>query len=322
MSPLSQTVSPTRGRAPMFTRHDANPLLTAADWPYPVSAVCNPGATLVDGETVLLCRVEDRRGLSHLTVARSLDGVTDWRVDPKPLIAPDGDDPLLAWGAGDARITRVDELEAWVITYTALGYGGPCVAVALTRDFTSVEHLGVAMPPDNTDAALLPRRIDGEFVLLHRPISPMSRRGDVWLSRSRDLRYWYGGKTLLSTRPVPWWDSEHIGVGPPPIETDAGWLCVYHGVKRASAAAAPMYHVGLVLLDRDDPTRVLRRSADWVFGPGAPYEVSGDAPNVVYPTGLVHDEAAGELRLYYGAADACVAMATAEVEEVLGWGLG
>ena len=126
----------------LFVRSTANPLLTPADWPYPVNAVFNPAAAVVDGETVLLCRVEDRRGLSHLTVARSADGVTGWRIDPRPLIVPDGTGHVSRWGVEDPRATWVDEMHRWLITYTAYGPQGPCVALACTGDFRTVEHIG------------------------------------------------------------------------------------------------------------------------------------------------------------------------------------
>jgi predicted GH43/DUF377 family glycosyl hydrolase len=299
----------------LFRREPANPLLTAGDWPYPVNSVFNPGAALVGDETVLLCRVEDRRGISHLTVARSANGRTGWRVDQKPLITDDPTDPSNCWGAEDPRITYVAELGGWVIAYTAYGPGGPCVALAVTADFIQIDHLGVVMPPEDKNASLLPRRIDGQFVLFHRPVSVLSARADVWLSRSTDLRSWTTPEPVMQARSGPWWDASRIGMGPPPIETPHGWLVAYHGVKQMVATS--IYRVGLVLLDLDNPTRVIRRTPSWLLGPDATYERVGDVPNVVFPTGLLHHEATDELRLYYGAADLTVGLATANMSEVL-----
>jgi predicted GH43/DUF377 family glycosyl hydrolase len=191
-----------REESELFHRHPGNPVLSAADFPYPMNSVFNPGAALLNGETVLLARVEDRRGISHLAVARSENGRTGWRVEPKPLIADDPADP--------------------------------------------------------------------------------------------------------TTR---------IGMGPPPIETPHGWLCFYHGVKQMVATS--IYRVGIMLLDLEDPTKVLRRTPSWVLGPDASYERIGDVPNVVFPTGLTHDEEADDLRLYYGAADSTIAVATAKYSEVM-----
>jgi predicted GH43/DUF377 family glycosyl hydrolase len=299
----------------LFRRVPDGPILDAVSWPYPANSVFNPGATLVDGETVLLCRVEDRRGISHLTVARSADGVGNWRVDPKPLITDDPDDPLSCWGVEDPRITHVEELDCYVISYTAYGPNGPCVALARTTDFRAVELLGMAMPPEDKNASLLPRTVNGEFALYHRPVSVMSGRADVWMSRSSDLRSWTTPAPVMHARPGPWWDGHRIGMGPPPIETEHGWLAAYHGVKQLVGSS--IYRVGLVLLDLEEPSRVLHRSASWVLGPEAMYEMIGDAPNVVFPTGLVHDRDRDELRLYYGAADRSIHVATTTLDEAL-----
>jgi len=290
-------------------------MLTAARWPYPATAVLNPGATLVDGATVLLCRVEDRRGISHLTVARSADGVSNWVVDPVPLLGPTTDHPEECWGVEDPRVTRVDELDCWVIAYTAFGGQGAAVALATTRDFRTVDRLGVVCPPEDKDAALLPRRVNGEYILFHRPVSAIGGRPGVWLSRSTDLRGWAGPEPVFGARPGGWWDSARVGIGPPPIETPHGWLVLYHGVRDTVAGA--LYRVGLLLLDLNNPALVLARSAEWVLGPTAEYELTGQVPGVIFPCGLTLDQTADELRLYYGAANTCIAMATAPLTKVI-----
>jgi predicted GH43/DUF377 family glycosyl hydrolase len=301
--------------AELFHREPANPMLGAGDWPYPINSVFNPGAAMHNGDTVLVCRIEDRRGISHLTVARSKDGRSNWVVEGKPLIADDPTDAHSCWGVEDPRVTYVEELGGYVIAYTAYGPGGPCVALARTEDFLTVESLGIVMPPEDKNASLLPRRINGDYVLFHRPVSVVSARADVWLSKSKDLRSWTTPEPVMQARSGPWWDATRIGMGPPPIETPHGWLAVYHGVKQMVATS--IYRVGLVMLDLDDPTKVIRRTPSWVLGPDAEYERVGDVPNVVFPTGLVHDEARDELRMYYGAADLTVAMASARYSEVV-----
>jgi beta-1,2-mannobiose phosphorylase / 1,2-beta-oligomannan phosphorylase len=312
---MSTPLGTTSPHGELFRRDPANPILTASDWPYQINTVFNPGATSHDGETVLLCRVEDRRGLSHLTVARSPDGVHGWRVEPKPLLADDPADQTSLWGVEDCRITYVAELSAYVISYTAYGPSGPCVALATTEDFQSVEKLGVVMPPEDKNASLLPRRVNGDFCLYHRPVSARDGRADVWMSRSHDLRKWSNPEPVMASRDGAWWDAARMGLGPAPIETEHGWLGVYHGVKEM--AAGPLYRAGLVLFDLEDPAKVIRRSPQWVLGPAADYETHGDVPNVVFPTGMIHDEETGDLRLYYGAADSCIAMASASMSEVL-----
>ncbi|MEA2294839.1 MAG: hypothetical protein QOE86_2478 [Solirubrobacteraceae bacterium] len=298
--------------ASLFTRHPANPLLTPDRWPYPINAVMNAGAALAGEETVLVCRVEDRRGFSHLTVARSRDGATDWVVDDHPALAYDGRAEE-EWGLEDPRITYVSELGRWIITYTAFGREGPGVSLAQTDDFRTFERLGMAMSPEDKNAVLLPRRVGGEWVLFHRPTSVQG--ADVWLSRSSDLKSWRSPERVIGRRPGGWWDSARVGMGPPPLETEHGWLVVYHGVRQTVAGG--LYRAGLALLDLDEPAHVLRRSEDWVLGPSTDYELSGDVPNVVFPCGLVHHEEGDRLFLYYGAADTRIGLATASRSDVL-----
>ncbi len=157
----------------LFIRHRNNPILTAADWPYEVNSVFNPGATLMpDGSTLLLCRVEDRRGLSHLCVARSANGEDGWIIDKEPTMLPDVENfPEELWGIEDPRITFVPELKKFAVVYTAFSRDGPGVALALTGDFRHFERFGVIMPPEDKDAALLPERIAGYWAMngsLHR----------------------------------------------------------------------------------------------------------------------------------------------------------
>lgn len=302
----------------MFQRHTLNPILSAADWPYAAHTVFNPGATLLpSGETLLLVRVEDRRGLSHLTVARSDDGISNWRIDPQPTFLPSPQHyPEELWGVEDARIVRLASLDRYAVTYTAYSRAGPLVALATTQDFHTFERHGAIMSPEDKDAAFFPRQFDGRWALIHRPVPQVaSAKANVWLSFSPDLRSWGDHAVLLEARDGAWWDAGKIGLSPPPIETAEGWLIVYHGVRQTPAGA--IYRAGLALLDLDDPRRVLRRGEEWVAGPQASYEVTGDIPNVIFPCGaVVHD---AELRLYYGAADTCVGLMTARIADVLDW---
>ena len=299
----------------LFKRHAGNPILTAADWPYPVNAVFNPAAAAANGETVLLARVEDRRGISHLTVARSVNGLDGWSVEPEPLLAPDGETSE-QWGFEDARVVWVDELDRWVITCTAYGPAGPAVFLATTEHFDTVERFGIVRQPEDKNAALLPVRVGGRWILLHRPKTQYGgARGEILLSRSDDLVSWSAPEQVLQPRAGAWWDSLRIGIGPPPLRTEHGWLLLYHGVK--DTVGGDIYRVGLALLDLNEPTHVLRRLPNWIFAPLAPYERTGDVPNVVFPCGLVHDPGSDEVRLYYGAADSSICVATARLHDLL-----
>ena len=298
----------------LFVRHPANPILTTNNLPFAANTVFNPGAALVGDETVLLLRVEDLRGISSLVVSRSADGATGWRVDEQPLLAPEPSHPEEVWGCEDPRLVYLPERDEWAITYTAYSRRGPLVSLAVTRDFKTVERLGPVMPPDDKDAALFPRCFDGRWIMIHRP-APITGPANIWISRSPDLRHWGDHSVLLEAREGAWWDACKIGLGPPPLETDAGWLIMYHGAH--STSSGPIYRVGLALLDRDHPEIVLRRGAEWVMGPTASYEAVGDVDKVIFPNGWVLDEAADRLLLYYGAGDSVVGLAVACFSEVL-----
>jgi predicted GH43/DUF377 family glycosyl hydrolase len=302
----------------LFRRYERNPILTGADWPYPVNSVFNPGAVqLPDGQTLLLARVEDRTGISHLTAARSRDGVTNWQIDSQPTLAPDPKNyPEEEWGVEDARIVYLPELEQHAVTYTAYSARGPLVSLALTRDFKTFERRGMIMEPEDKDAAFFPRRIGGKWALIHRPVTPGSS-ADIYLSFSTDLQHWGNRTLLLESRRGNWWDANKIGLCSPPIETREGWLMTYHGVRVTGAGV--IYRVGLALLDLEDPTRVIRRGDEWVMSPREEYEIIGDVGYVVFPCGQVVDETTDEIRLYYGAADSSIAVAYGNISEVLDW---
>ena len=301
----------------LFHRHATNPILTAADWPYPAHTVFNPGATrLQDGTTLLLCRVEDRRGHSHLCAARSANGVDGWVIDDAAdASAGSGGHPEELWGIEDPRITLVAELGKYAVAYTAFSKGGPGVALALTEDFRHFERYGLVMQPDDKDAALLPRRIDGNFALLHRPITDAGAH--IWISFSPDLRNWGSHKLVLQARKGAWWDANKVGLSPPLIETPRGWLMLYHGVRHTAAGA--LYRLGAALFDLETAERCLLRGDSWIFGPEAPYEREGDVGNVAFPCGSTIGDDGDTINLYYGAADTSIALATGSINQILAW---
>jgi predicted GH43/DUF377 family glycosyl hydrolase len=320
-SPASITQEPKVNGADdeltLLTRHPANPLLCKEHWPYPISSVFNAGAVqLADGDTLLLCRIEDRSGLSHLCAARSANGVDGWRIDPKPtLMANPQQFPEEIWGIEDPRITYVPELEQYAVAYTSFARGGPGVSLALTKDFRSFERFGVIMTPEDKDAALLPRRIGGRWALIHRPMTTLGAH--MWLSYSPDLRHWGSHKIILEARRGGWWDANKIGLCSPPIETAKGWLMIYHGVRQT--ASGSIYRLGLALFDLENPEVCLQRGNSWIFGPEAPYERLGDVNDVVFPCGQTIGADGDTIHLYYGAADSNIALATGSIRRLLSW---
>jgi len=301
----------------LFRRYERNPILTAADWPYPVNSVFNAGATrLQDGTTLLLCRVEDRRGHSHFCAARSGNGVDGWQIDPEPTLMPDPvNHPEELWGIEDPRITYIPELNQYAIVYASYSWVGPSVSLAMTEDFHSFERYGVVMPPEDKDAALLPQRIGNYWALIHRPVTGFGAH--MWISYSPDLRHWGNHKLILEARRGGWWDANKIGLSPPPIETNEGWLMIYHGVRQTVAGS--LYRLGLALFELDRPQHCVLRGESWIFGPEEPYERRGDVDNVVFPCGYTLDPDGDTLNLYYGGADTCMALATGSIRSLLDW---
>jgi predicted GH43/DUF377 family glycosyl hydrolase len=300
----------------LFKRHKKNPILSAESWPYPVHSVFNPGATrLADGTTLLLCRVEGRNGHSHFCAARSANGIDGWKIDARPTLCPDPEKyPEELWGIEDPRITCVPELGKYAVVYTAYSRAGPGVALAFTEDFHTFERCGMILSPDDKDAALLPRRIKGQWALIHRPSSG-ALGAHMWVSYSSDLRQWGGHKLMMEARLGGWWDANKIGLSPPPLETTEGWLVIYHGVRQTSGG--PLYRLGLALFDLETPERCLKRTEEWVFGPEEPYERQGDVGNVVFPCGYTVAPDGDTIHLYYGAADTSIGLAIGSVRALL-----
>ncbi len=294
-----------------FVRHPLNPLITPDDLPIKANAVFNPGVVELDGEVLLLLRIEDRRGVSQIRIARSTNGIDGWTFDDHPLLEPDlADFPFEEWGCEDARVTQIAERK-WVIAYTALSRYGPAIALAVTEDFRTVERQGIVMSPTNKDAAIFPQKFGGRWIMLHRPVTGEAEH--IWYATSPDHIHWANPGVLLPERGGPWWDGVRIGVGAPPIRTDEGWVLIYHGVKEMGNR--PIYRLGVAVLDLEDPRRALHRASEWVFGPEAPYEHQGLMPGVVFTCGTL--QRGDEVWMYYGAADTIIGLATARMKDIL-----
>jgi predicted GH43/DUF377 family glycosyl hydrolase len=296
----------------LFTRYRGNPIITPEDWPYPTNAVFNPAAAKLNSEVLLLIRVEDMRGFSHLTVARSADGFTNWEIDSTPTLEADQSSREERWGLEDARIVWLEEQKQFAVTYVSFSEGGPVVSLAITKNFKAFARLGSLLPPEDKDACLFPRRFNGRFALIHRPI--VRGEAHMWISFSPDLKHWGDHRTLIRTRQA-YWDCHRVGLACQPIETPQGWMLFYHGVR--STTAGEIYRVGLALLDLNSPWKVLRRSDEWVLGPSATYERIGDVSDVVFPSGAIVHKETNQLNLYYGAADSTVAVATAKFSDCM-----
>lgn len=234
--------------------------------------------------------------LSHLRVARSTDGIR-FTVDDQPFLFPDNG--YEAFGCEDARITAIDD--AFYINYSAVSAKGICTALAITRDFTTVERLGLIFCPDNRDVCLFPEKIDGKYRALHRPAPKHFGKPEIWLASSPDLLHWGEHQHLLGTSQDPW-DALKLGGGAQMLKTEKGWLQIYHGVDKTQR-----YALGAMLLDLKQPDKILAKSSVPLLQPQEPYELHGFFGNVVFTCGALIDNET--LRVYYGAADESMCLA-------------
>jgi beta-1,4-mannooligosaccharide/beta-1,4-mannosyl-N-acetylglucosamine phosphorylase len=261
-------------------------------------------------------RVDDTRRTMNLHAGRSDDGI-EWRLDHDPISFHPAD-PRVAEiqqefvHAYDPRVTWLED--RYYVTWCS-GYHGPTIGVGYTHDFESFHQLDNAFLPFNRNGVLFPRRIGDRFAMLSRPSDGgHTPFGDIFYSESPDLVHWGRHRHVLA--PVPWtWQSTKVGAGPTPIETDEGWLVVYHGVL--TSCNGFVYSMGAALLDLDEPWRVLARGRDYLLAPHEAYEQVGDVPNVVFPCAALVDRDNDRLTIYYGAADTVVCLAHGRLSEVL-----
>jgi predicted GH43/DUF377 family glycosyl hydrolase len=269
-------------------------------------ATFNPGAVKSGEITHILYRAVNEHDVSSLGYAAMTDGETILNRSAEPALAPG--DPWEELGCEDPRITAFDG--TFYVFYTAYSRRGPRVALASTTDFRNYERYGVVGPDyDDKDAALFPELIGGKFAVVHRiepnievaffdSIKQMERVSQNPYSKNYLKRI----KANTIIRPLNKWEEQKVGIGPPPIRTDAGWIVIYHGVDSNT-----VYRAGAALLDLENPCRVIARTPEPILEPEEEFERVGVVPNVVFPEGAVLIK--NELRVFYGGADrvCCVA---------------
>ncbi|WP_461834585.1 glycoside hydrolase family 130 protein [Desulfothermus sp.] len=297
----------------IIKRHPLNPIITREDVPYHCNTVFNAAACKFKEDYLLLLRIEDFEGKSHLTLARSHDGL-DFKIDKKPWIVPSKDpyfEPYERFGVEDPRITQIDG--KYYITYTAYGPYGVRIGIGVTEDFEKFERISLATDVDNKDGVLFPQKIKGKYVMITRPAGRGGKMNLMWITYSPDLVHWGESRVLMFFSPGAW-SAFKMGASTPPISTEKGWLVFFHGVKLAGGGL--IYRVGAMLLDLDEPHKIIGYTPYYIFGPNEIYERVGDVPNVVFPCGTILEDD-GELKIYYGAADTCIALATASIDELV-----
>jgi predicted GH43/DUF377 family glycosyl hydrolase len=297
-------------------RFEGNPIITLEDIPFRCNTVFNGTVVKKGGEYFHLFRVEGQQGYSVFALAKSKDGL-HFTVENKPVMEPAQKGPFAMYekrGIEDPRFTTIDGV--YYIMYTAYSEYGTRIALAKTEDFFHYERIALVSETGNKDGILFPERINGEYVRLDRPIG--KGVGSMWVSYSKNLVDW-GKSEILMTPRDGMWDSYRIGASVLPIRTRHGWLEIYHGVKMTSAG--PIYRIGTVLMDLEQPHKVVARCNKPILSPREDYERIGDVGNVAFACGAVVEDT-GEIKVYYGAADTCICVATAELENLIDITLG
>lgn len=295
----------------LLNRYAHNPIISSGDIPFTCNTVFNGAPIKLDGEYLMLLRVEGQHGYSLFALGRSKDGY-DFNIEARPVMAPATEGPMARYEVAGVEDPRVTIIEGRIyVVYTAFSGCGPLMALATTEDFLHYERLGVISEPGNKDGMLFPRKVGGRYVRLDRPIG--HGVGSIWVSFSPDLLHWGDSRIVICPR-QGYWDSYRVGGSAVPIETEDGWLEIYHGTKMTSGG--PIYRAGVVLLDLEDPSVVIGRSDVPILAPRTDYERIGDINNVVFASGAIV-EPDGEVKVYYGAADTAICVATAPLDELI-----
>ncbi len=300
-------------RKTIFQKYAGNPVLSAKDFPAEVMYVLNPGAVRFGNEYILLCDAALGSTAIVFWMAHSRDGI-HFKPEPRPVEWPGSNPPEGC--VYDPRITRFGD--EYVLMYAShrKGTNGPRIGVVKTYDFqtfTRIPQCDSGIP--NRNAVLFPEKIQGRYVRFDRPMSTgeLGAAG-MCVSFSDDLSNWYGTRPLMEPRSGNW-DSHKIGGAAVPVRTDEGWLVIYHGVDNSSCNNF-IYRLGVMLLDLENPLKIIARSPFPVLWPEKPYEFFGRTPNVVFSCNALL-ESNGMLRMYYGAADSCIGLAEADLRELI-----
>lgn len=300
-------------------KYDQNPIIPRDAIPTSNSIFNSAVVPFEDGFAgVFRC---DSLGVSMDIYAGFSKDAIHWDINHEPIqfITPEGFDPEIT-----KREYRYDPRVVWIedryyITWCN-GYHGPTIGIGYTFDFKTFYQVENAFLPYNRNGVLFPRKINGKYAMLSRPSDTgHTPFGDIFYSQSPDLTFWgkhrfvfgkFGGDASA-------WQATKIGPGPCPIETDEGWLLIYHGVLMTCNGF--VYRMGCAILDIDEPWKVKYRSKFYILGPTESYEMNGDVPNVTFPCATLTDAETGRIAIYYGCADTVTGLAFTTVDELVNW---
>lgn len=328
----------------LFKRCEQNPILKPdPNSPWEALSVCNPAIWYENDTFYLLYRGagNDKEHVIQIGLATSKDGINFERYHHNPVLKPSQNN----YDEGcceDPRVVKFGDF--YYITYAyrpfppgrywepnhylkpkytvddfapnGLRWNTTNTALAISKDFINFKKLGriTDYNLDNRDVILFPKKINNQFVRLERPVDWVGPAygcnvPSIWINFSNNLIEWPKAKLLAS--PLYWWENKKMGGSTPPLETEAGWLVIYHGVAQSDG----QYRLGVMLLDLEDPMKIISRTPDYLMEPLMPYETEGFYNGCIFPTGnvIIGDT----LYVYYGGADRFVNLATCSVKDLL-----
>ena len=323
-------LDPPLHSSPLIHRYAGNPVLSGKDIPYNANCIFNAGVCKFQGRYVMIFRNDydyisgGRFGGCNLGLAFSDDGLR-WEVSLKPFLTKEQVDLPDVWRVYDPRLTVLDG-KVYICFAMDTGHGLRG-GIGYTTDFTDFHIVSLSVP-DNRNMVLFPERIGGEFIRLDRPFPVYGKGGgeyfDTWLSHSPDCRYWGGHQRLLTHDMIPFCNSK-TGPAAPPGRTGGGYLTSFHAVWKLDSPALPswdpggwnkIYTAGIMLLDLEDPSKVLGIAEKPLIAPRTEYELNGFRGSAIFPGGMILEES-GEVKIYYGAADTVECLATADIDELI-----
>jgi len=293
-------------------RYSQNPIIGWNPGPKKVARVFNSAVIPYGDEYVGVFRADHKDITMHLHFGKSKDAI-NWEFEEEDIkwVDENGKPFQPAYGY-DPRLTQIGD-EYYIMWCTSFSTY-PTIGLGKTKDFKTFTRLENAFLPHNRNGVLFPRKINGNYVLLSRPSdNGHTPFGDIFISESPDLTYWGKHRRVMGSRGS--WESLKIGAGPIPIETDEGWLMIYHGVIRTCNDY--VYSMGAALLDLENPSKVLYRGSQYLLTPEKPYETAGYVPNVCFPCAALCDAPTGRLAIYYGAADSYTGIAFSTVDDII-----
>lgn len=296
----------------LLTKYEHNPVVSPSMMPIDVLYTFNPGAIKHNGEYILMMDCTTLDDIHRIWIARSKDGV-HFTPDPEPVKWPEPDPIHPETCTYDPRITKIGD--EYIILYASdLSQNEVRVGILRTKDFEQFERVAIASDLGNRNGCLFPEKIDNLYVRFDRPFGNELLPCYMWCSYSPDLVFW-GKSRPVMYKGKPFRDGFKLGAGAVPIKTDKGWLEIYHTVSETCNGF--IYRLKACMLDLNDPSKVIGYTKDFILWPEHEYEMKGRVTNVVFTCNALLDDDGKTIRIYYGAADTNIGLATGDIDEIV-----